>query len=70
MRLTHKAEAFRISTPTLGGKIYWLEFKDSLTQHDWKPIMSISGDGTERELVDPAASSSSRFYRVRVEPKP
>lgn len=67
LRLRRQADAFRITVPTVANQTYWLEFKDALAERDWRPLAALAGDGTERELIDPAATPSSRFYRVRVE---
>ncbi|MBI4663305.1 MAG: hypothetical protein HY735_31275 [Verrucomicrobia bacterium] len=41
--------------------------KDSLTESGRKPLTSVPGDGTVKVLTDPSATTSQRFYRVRVE---
>ena len=58
---------FRLSVSTSSGQTYVLEYKNSLTETDWKPLASVPGDGTVKVLSDPSAPTSQRFYRVRVE---
>ncbi len=59
---------FRLGIQTEPGFRYTLEAKDSLSEPSWRELPSIVGDGTERELADPATSAASRFYRVRLDP--
>ena len=58
---------FRLTMSTSGGKLYLLEYKNSLSESAWKPLNSMTGDGTVEVLMDPSAMASQRFYRVRVE---
>ena len=58
---------FRLSVTTSSSKTYVLEYKDALAEPDWKPLLSVPGDGTAKVLTDPFATTSQRFYRVRVE---
>ncbi|MBI4661194.1 MAG: SMP-30/gluconolactonase/LRE family protein [Verrucomicrobia bacterium] len=60
-------DRFQISIATLRGKTYVLEYKDSLNESEWKRVASVPGDGAVKFLTDPAATTSQRFYRVRVE---
>jgi len=46
------------------GKSYTLEYKNSLSQPTWTPVITISGDGTQKTLTDASASGKQRFYRV------
>jgi alpha-tubulin suppressor-like RCC1 family protein len=57
--------SFSVSVPTLSGKNYSLEYKDSLTNADWTGLPSVSGDGTVKTLTDSAATVPARIYRVR-----
>ncbi len=66
LRLLRHAGKFHIAVPTVDGLTYRLEYKDSLTESEWKPITSIRGDGNEREMVDLDARGLIRFYRIRV----
>jgi len=46
-------------------KSYALEYADSVTSTNWTPVSTNIGDGTVQMFVDPAATTTSRFYRVR-----
>ena len=56
---------FSVSLPTQSGRIYALEFKDSLAETGWRPLPLVAGDGGLTTLIDPTASGVQRFYRVR-----
>ncbi|MBI4657808.1 MAG: immunoglobulin domain-containing protein, partial [Verrucomicrobia bacterium] len=58
---------FQVSVATSSGKTYVLECKDSLAEPIWKPLTSVLGNGAVRVLTDPSATTSQRFYRVRIE---
>jgi alpha-tubulin suppressor-like RCC1 family protein len=59
------AAQFTVSLPSTLGKIYSLEFKDSLDGADWKTLPLVVGDGSVKTLSDTSASTAQRFYRVR-----
>ncbi|HLP78686.1 MAG TPA: hypothetical protein VK327_17410, partial [Candidatus Paceibacterota bacterium] len=47
---------------------YTLEFKNSLGDPAWTPILpAVSGNGNVINLTDPAATNLTRFYRIRVQ---
>jgi alpha-tubulin suppressor-like RCC1 family protein len=54
-----------VSVPTQSGHVYRLEYKNSLTDFAWTPLPLVAGTGETRTLVDSAATSVQRFYRVR-----
>ena len=56
---------FSVSVATTRGRGYRLEFKDSLSDGNWKMLGPMPGDGTTKTLSDAAASAPKRFYRVR-----
>ena len=58
---------WRASIATVGGKIYTLESKGSLTDTAWIPRNTSLGDGDVKVLTDPQPNQARRFYRVRVE---
>jgi hypothetical protein len=58
---------FHLSVPTEKGRWYILEFSDSLAPVEWTALPAVAGDGTVNVLVDPAATSQQRFYRVHVQ---
>jgi len=58
---------FRVSSATVSGGNYFLEFKDSLSDESWTTLPAVAGDGTLKTLVDPSATGPRRIYRVRAE---
>jgi len=58
---------FKVSLATVGGRSYFLEFKDALTGSTWTGLPAVQGDGTLKTLIDPSATGPRRFYRVRIE---
>jgi hypothetical protein len=59
---------FTVSFPTISGKSYVLEYKNSLNDPAWTPISSLIGNGAIRSLTDPSATPASRLYRVSQSP--
>jgi hypothetical protein len=62
---TVSANGFSVSVPTQSGRVYALEYKNSLTDVAWTPLPLVAGTGRERTLTDPTATGTQRFYRVR-----
>jgi hypothetical protein len=62
---TLRSNVFTISVPTVRGRAYFLEYKDSLADPRWMMRQPVPGDGTIRQLADPSATTAQRFYRVR-----
>jgi uncharacterized delta-60 repeat protein len=58
---------FRAYVPTVIGKTYMLEYRDSLGEAGWTAATSILGDGTVQSISDRSANVAQRFYRLRVE---
>jgi hypothetical protein len=57
-----------ISFMTAVGRVYTVEFKNSLLETNWTALPSFSGDGTLKTIIDTnSASLSCRFYRTRVQ---
>jgi hypothetical protein len=59
------AEGFSVSVSTQSGRVYRLEYKNSLAEPAWTPLPLVAGAGHERTLTDPTATGAQRFYRVR-----
>lgn len=57
----------RLSVPTLTGKSYGLEYKDSLSAPEWTRLPTVSGTGGQSIITDPAPPGPQRFYRMREE---
>jgi hypothetical protein len=64
-RPTVDANGFSVSVPTQSGRVYRLEYKNSLTDTTWSALPLVAGTGHERTLTDPTATGAKRFYRVR-----
>jgi hypothetical protein len=57
---------FTISLQTQSGLTYSLESKDRLGGPTWSPVQAVAGNGTAMILTDENATSSARFYRIRI----
>ena len=62
---TRYGNSFSATVPTSSGRVYRLEFKDSLEEPNWKPLPLVAGNGAMRTLTDTTAAGNQRFYRVR-----
>jgi hypothetical protein len=56
---------FAAWVPTARGKSYFLEYKTSLADSRWIMRPPVPGNGAARQLTDPSATTTQRFYRVR-----
>jgi hypothetical protein len=56
---------FSVSFPARSGRVYRLEYKNSLTDSNWTALGLVAGVGGMLELSDPTAVGTARFYRVR-----
>ena len=56
---------FSVLLPTQSGKVYRLEYKNSLTDRAWTPLPLVAGNGRVRQLTDLTATKPQRLYRVR-----
>ena len=56
---------FTCSVPTQSGRVYRLEYKDSLADAAWTALPLTAGNGSVRVLSDGTAAGAQRFYRVR-----
>lgn len=59
------ANSFSFSLPTQSGRIYSLEYMNSLRDTDWTTLLLAAGNGHIRTLTDSNTASMTRFYRVR-----
>lgn len=50
--------------------VYTLEAKEALDNSQWQPVPGVNWPTKSRELIVPSDATSTRFYRVRVEPAP
>jgi hypothetical protein len=58
-------DSFSVSLATQSGRVYALEYKDSLAGATWTPLPLVAGTGHERTLTDSTAAGPRRFYRVQ-----
>jgi hypothetical protein len=58
-------ENFSVTLPTQHGRVYRLEYVNSLTDANWAALLLSPGNGSLLTLTDPTATSVQRFYRVR-----
>ena len=57
---------FSVSVPTQGGRVYRLEYQESLADEGWTALPLVAGNGGLRLLTDPSNNGgAARFYRVR-----
>jgi uncharacterized delta-60 repeat protein len=61
---TWSNQVFRVWTPTLNGKSYVLQFKNSLSDSNWTSLPAVAGDGSLKILTDLSATVPGRFYRA------
>jgi hypothetical protein len=58
---------FLVVVPTMAGRTYVLQGKDSLNDLSWTDVSSGAGGGADMTLSDPGPTGPQRFYRVRIE---
>ncbi len=54
---------FNVTVPTQNGRVYQLQYKNSLMNNTWQFLPLAAGTGGWLQLTDPAAATQ-RFYRV------
>ena len=60
------ANGISLCIPSQSGRVYRLEYKNSLAEPVWTPLRLVAGTGADLTLTDAAPiSGSERFYRVR-----
>src|SRR5579863_621325 len=60
------SNGFSISLPTRNGRVYRLEYRDSLAAGSWTALPLRAGTGKLLPFIDPAAPpGGQRFYRIR-----
>jgi len=62
---TLSGDGFTLLLPSQCGRVYALEYKNSLTDSNWVALPLVAGNGTNLVLIDPTATDSQRVYRVR-----
>ena len=56
---------FSVSLPTQSGRVYSLQYKNSLADSNWLALPLTAGNGNTVILTDLGATNSQRFYRVQ-----
>ena len=59
------AGGFSLSLPSQSGKVYRLEYAETLSDAEWTPLPLVAGKPGGLVLTDPSATNAPRFYRVR-----
>jgi hypothetical protein len=67
MLITRTGTTVRVSFTTVVGGRYIVEYKDNLADASWTPLPTVAGTGALVTVIDPSATSPTRFYRVRAE---
>lgn len=65
--VSHGPSGTSFDVQTTAGLTNIVEFSPSLSPPVWHSVGTIVGDGTIRPFIDPSATSSNGFYRVRFE---
>ena len=65
--LSYSAGKFGFSVPTEIGPTYSVEYTHSLDGPSWQSLTNILGAGALAEVVDPGATDTNRFYRIRLQ---
>ncbi|MBW8863482.1 MAG: immunoglobulin domain-containing protein, partial [Verrucomicrobia bacterium] len=63
--LNRISTSFTVSLPAQYGHLYRLEYKNSVTDANWKTLPLNLGVSNSIILTDPAATNATRFYHVR-----
>jgi len=57
---------FSFVLPSLGGRVYLLQYENNLTDSNWTSMPLVPGNGSNLTLVDPSSTTNTqRFYRVQ-----
>ncbi len=60
-----RTNGFSFSIPSQSGRVYMLQYLNSLTDTNWISLPLVHGNGLTLLLTDPAPTNSQRFYRVQ-----
>jgi hypothetical protein len=56
---------FSLSVPSQSGRVYFLQYENSLSDTNWNSLPLVPGNGGTLFLKDPTATNAQRFYRVQ-----
>jgi hypothetical protein len=62
---TLSGSGFSLAVPSQCGRVYALEYKNSLGDANWVPLPLVAGTGANLVLLDSTAMNTQRYYRVR-----
>ena len=62
--LTRSSNEFSLTVPTQNGRVFGLEYKNSITDSNWTSLPLVAGTGADVILTDTNAVGPQRFYRV------
>jgi hypothetical protein len=62
------SNSFNLTVPTQYGHLYWLDYKTSLADTNWRALPQNPGIGNPLILTDTVATNTQRFYRIRQSP--
>jgi hypothetical protein len=65
--ITRAGTTAQISFSSEAGLSYTVQFTDAPEAPGWNPLPTVVGTGVTMTVADPAATASSRIYRIRVE---
>ena len=63
--VTRTPSGFSMALPTRSGRVYQLQYKDSLTDSNWTALPLAAGNSSILTVTDPTAAGPQRFYRVQ-----
>jgi hypothetical protein len=63
----HSGNTTTFSFLSQAGHTHYVEYKNALTDANWTPLTTNSGDGTIQNVSDTGASGAARLYRIRTQ---
>ena len=66
VQLTSSATEFTFSFATVPGKIYEVQYKDSLDAALWQTLQFVPGDGSLKTITNLTTTPAERYYRLSV----
>ena len=61
------SNGFLFSYSTISGQSYVVEYKDQLTNGNWIPLQTNTGDGGAKTVTNALSASPQRFFRLRLQ---
>jgi hypothetical protein len=56
---------FSLTVPSQSGRVFVLQYKDSLADSNWLSLPLVPGTGGNLLLRDPSATNAQRYYQVQ-----